>query len=177
MPARASGSSGLPDHLITSYYRRELILAWSPQRDVPRSGCALGRGPLAARPSAGRGWPTNGAHGPQRGPPDGYTPWGAARELVAARSARPLVLACVRPLASPLLLLCPFIFSTAFAISVVVAAAALRLRRRSLSLSEAAREANAVQNDESAEPSHRAPQAMQRRLWAEQSSPTVLNSR
>ena len=36
----------------------------------------------------------------------------------------------------------------------------------------AAREANAVQNDESAEPSHRAPQAMQRRLWAEQSSPT-----
>ena len=37
---------------------------------------------------------------------------------------------------------------------------------------EGAREANSVQNDESAEPSHRAPQAMQRRLWAEQSSPT-----
>ena len=35
-----------------------------------------------------------------------------------------------------------------------------------------AREANSVQNDESAEPSHRAPQAAKRRLWAEQSSPT-----
>ena len=53
---------------------------------MPRSGCALGWGLFAARPSAGRGWPTNRAHGPQRGPPDGYTPGGAARELVAARS-------------------------------------------------------------------------------------------
>ena len=49
----------------------------------------MGWGPLAAPPIAGRGLPTNGAHGPQRGPPDGYTPWGAARELVegCARAA------------------------------------------------------------------------------------------
>ena len=38
-------------------------------------------------------------------------------------------------------------------------------------LCEGAREANSVQNDESAEPSHRAPQAAKRRLWAEQSIP------
>ena len=36
---------------------------------------------------------------------------------------------------------------------------------------EGARAANYRQDGESAEPSHRAPQAMQRRLWAEQSSP------
>ena len=50
----------------------------------------MGWGPLAARPIAGRGLPTNGAHGPQRGPPDGYIPGGATRGLVAARSSAPL---------------------------------------------------------------------------------------
>ena len=42
---------------------------------------------------------------------------------------------------------------------------------------EGAREANSVQNDESAEPSHRAPQAAKRRLWAEQSIPTDQTER
>ena len=41
----------------------------------------------------------------------------------------------------------------------------------------AAREANSVQNDESAEPSPRAPQAMQRRLWAHDSIPVALEQK
>lgn len=81
---------------VGGWYRfYQLVESLEPSAPRAKIGVRLGVGFIcfcslfAARPSAGRGWPTNRAHGPQRRAPDGYTPGGAARELVAARSSAP----------------------------------------------------------------------------------------
>ena len=87
---QAARSIGISSAARTRRAEMEQVAARKgPRGYLISPGRALAVGLVfVCRPSAGRSVPTNCRHGPQRGPPDGYSLGGAARELVAAWSRR-----------------------------------------------------------------------------------------